>query len=133
MIYQKLYVSKNLGNDVKALETVREGFCKVWNFKTETIQYVDVADYKEMTEEIAKCYETANIEGLKPLAVSRTTLTTDEVAAYLGISRGLVYTLVREKRIPSIKIGRRILFKIDSINRWITQQEEAGLINHDAG
>lgn len=132
MEIHKHYFSKNHGSNVKALETVELGFCKVWNLETETIQYVDVADYLAADKGVD---EHANLDNdvRKPQLVSRTTLTTDEVAAYLGISRGLVYTLVREKRIPSIKIGRRILFKIDSINRWITQQEEAGLINHDAG
>ncbi|MDO7485484.1 helix-turn-helix domain-containing protein [Peribacillus frigoritolerans] len=59
--------------------------------------------------------------------MERTTLTTKEVADYLGISTGLVYTLVRERKIPSVKLGRRILFKIDSVDRWLAQQESAAL------
>ena len=59
--------------------------------------------------------------------MERTTLTTKEVADYLGISTGLVYTLVRERKIPSVKLGRRILFKIDSVDRWLAQQEAAAL------
>ncbi len=59
--------------------------------------------------------------------MERTTLTTKEVADYLGVSTGLVYTLVREKKIPSVKLGRRILFKIDSVDRWLAQQEAAAL------
>lgn len=37
------------------------------------------------------------------------TLTVDEVAALCGISRGLAYDQVRAGRIPSIRLGRRIL------------------------
>jgi excisionase family DNA binding protein len=36
-------------------------------------------------------------------------MTVDEVAAYLGISRGTAYDGVRRGEIPSLRIGRRIL------------------------
>ncbi len=39
----------------------------------------------------------------------RLTLSIDEVAAVLGISRGLVYGLVGRGELPSIRFGRRIL------------------------
>ena len=62
MINQKLYVSKTFGSDVKALETVSEGMCKVWNFKKEKVEYVDVDLYREMDEDVARCYESADLE-----------------------------------------------------------------------
>jgi excisionase family DNA binding protein len=37
------------------------------------------------------------------------TLTVEEAAAALGVSRGLAYEAVRLGQIPSIKIGRRLL------------------------
>jgi excisionase family DNA binding protein len=37
------------------------------------------------------------------------TVTVDEAAAILGISRGLAYQGVREGTLPSITIGRRII------------------------
>jgi excisionase family DNA binding protein len=39
----------------------------------------------------------------------RPTLTVEQAAKLLGISRGLAYQGVREGSIPSIRIGRRIL------------------------
>jgi len=36
-------------------------------------------------------------------------LTVSEAAKLLRISRGLAYELVRQKRIPFIRLGRRIL------------------------
>lgn len=45
----------------------------------------------------------------KTETTERATLTVDEVAARLGISRGLAYEGVRTGEIPSIKIGKRVL------------------------
>jgi excisionase family DNA binding protein len=56
--------------------------------------------------------------------LDRITFTTHEVAAYLGVSKDLIYQMVREKTIPCVRIGRRILFKRDSIDRWFASKEE---------
>ncbi|MFD1708914.1 helix-turn-helix domain-containing protein [Siminovitchia sediminis] len=55
--------------------------------------------------------------------IQRTTLTVKEVSAYLDISTDFVYKLVREKQIPHVKIGSRILFKKTSIERWLNEIE----------
>jgi excisionase family DNA binding protein len=39
------------------------------------------------------------------------TVTVEDAARILGISRGLAYTAVREGTIPSIRIGRRYVVK----------------------
>lgn len=57
------------------------------------------------------------------LKVGRTTLTAQEVANYLGLSVDMVYTMVREKEIPFCRIGRRILFKQESVDRWFAEKE----------
>lgn len=54
--------------------------------------------------------------------IKRSTLTVKEVAEYLGISSDMVYILCREKRIAHFRIGTRILFKKEAIDRWIEQQ-----------
>lgn len=59
--------------------------------------------------------------------IKRTTVTVEEVAQYIGISKDMVYVLVREKRIPHIRVGRRILFKRESIDDWFKELEEGGL------
>lgn len=56
--------------------------------------------------------------------VERKTLTVDEVAIYLGLSSDFIYKLVREKRIPNIKIGSRILFLAGSIDKWLSELEQ---------
>ncbi|MCA1011383.1 helix-turn-helix domain-containing protein [Halobacillus halophilus] len=55
--------------------------------------------------------------------MERTTLTVKELASYLGLSVDLVYRLVRENEISYVRIGRRILFKKDSVERWLDAQE----------
>lgn len=53
----------------------------------------------------------------------RQTITVKEVADYIGISKDLVYQLVREHKIPHLRIGRRILFRKESLNLWMSNQE----------
>ncbi|PEK99493.1 hypothetical protein CN601_23780 [Bacillus sp. AFS017336] len=53
----------------------------------------------------------------------RLTLCAQEVASYLGVSIDSIYKLVREKKIPYIKVGKRILFRVSSIDEWICKQE----------
>lgn len=59
--------------------------------------------------------------------MERQTLNVVEIAKYLGISKDLIYQLVRENRIPHLKVGRRILFRIISINRWLQDVEEGSI------
>jgi excisionase family DNA binding protein len=52
-------------------------------------------------------------------------LTVSEAAKLLRISRGLVYELVRQERIPFIRLGRRLLIPRRGLEEWIAR--EAGL------
>ena len=44
--------------------------------------------------------------------VSRPTLTVDETAELLGISRGLAFQAIHRGEIPAVRIGRRILVPV---------------------
>ena len=48
-----------------------------------------------------------------------------EAAKLLGIGRGLAYQLVQEKRLPSVKLGRRVLVPRQALEEWVAR--EAGL------
>jgi excisionase family DNA binding protein len=52
-------------------------------------------------------------------AGTRLTLTVEEVAATLGISRAFAYEAVRRGEIPSIRIGRRVLVPRAALERLI--------------
>lgn len=46
-------------------------------------------------------------------------LTADEVADWLRVPRSTVYQLTRSRRIPFLKVGRRVLFDHGSIAAWV--------------
>ncbi len=52
-------------------------------------------------------------------------VTVPEAARLLRISRGLAYELVRQERIPFIRLGRRLLIPRRGLEEWIAR--EAGL------
>lgn len=51
---------------------------------------------------------------------ARLTLTVEEAAATLGISRAFAYEAVRRGEIPSIRIGRRILVPYAALDRLLS-------------
>ncbi|CRK83429.1 helix-turn-helix domain-containing protein [Neobacillus massiliamazoniensis] len=56
--------------------------------------------------------------------MERNTLTVIETAAYLGVSKDSIYTLVRENSIPYVRVGKRILFRKETIDSWMQMQEK---------
>jgi excisionase family DNA binding protein len=44
-------------------------------------------------------------------------LSVDEARSRLGLSRGLMYEAVRSGRIPSFRVGRRILIPVSALLR----------------
>lgn len=50
------------------------------------------------------------------MASDRLTLTVEEAAARLGISRTLAYELVRQGKIPSLRLGRRRLVPVHALD-----------------
>ena len=57
----------------------------------------------------------AEITRLTPLADLPELLRVEEVAKYLGVSRGLAYELARQGTLPSIKLGRLLRIKRDGL------------------
>jgi excisionase family DNA binding protein len=43
-------------------------------------------------------------------------------AAYIGLSVHTVYTMVSQRRIPHVKVGRRVRFDLALLDTWINQQ-----------
>lgn len=52
-----------------------------------------------------------------------------EAAVLLNIGRGLCYQLVQEGRLPSIRLGRRVLISRQALETWV--QREVGGIGAD--
>lgn len=57
--------------------------------------------------------------------MQRTTLTVSETADHLGVSVDTIYTMVREKQIPHVRVRRRIFFRVEAIEEWMRNQEQA--------
>ena len=46
-----------------------------------------------------------------------------ETAIYLGISYWLLLEKCKAKEIPHIRVGKRVLFRKETIDRWMANQE----------
>ncbi len=54
-------------------------------------------------------------------------MTVKELSAYLHVHPGTIYRLLKQHKIPAFRIGtggRR--FSVQSIDRWLLEQEKAG-------
>ncbi len=56
--------------------------------------------------------------------MQRRTMTVKEVAVFLGVSVDVVYEQVRKGNIPYFRVGRRILFRIETLEIWMSDAEE---------
>lgn len=54
----------------------------------------------------------------------RLTLTVDEVAALLGISRGLAYELARCGKLPALRLGRRLLIPRSALKDLLSPRKD---------
>lgn len=59
--------------------------------------------------------------------IQRTTLTAKEAAEYLGISYCLITQLVRRKQIPCSRVGKRILFRKEVLDIYLSKKENDSL------
>lgn len=50
-------------------------------------------------------------------------LTTEELAEYLNVKVSYIYQLTHVKRIPFIKMGAKLRFRRDDIDKWLKSQE----------
>ena len=44
-----------------------------------------------------------------------------QAATYIGLSTYTVYTMVSQRRIPFVKVGRLVKFDLDLLDKWIKQ------------
>lgn len=58
------------------------------------------------------------------MAIEKKVLTVEELAKELGISKGLAYRQVRERKIYSIKCGDRYLIPVKSLEKLLSGNSE---------
>lgn len=61
-------------------------------------------------------------------AAQRLTLTVEEAAIRLGISRPTAYEAVKSGALPHIKLGRRILVPVQALERMLNQASGRGAV-----
>lgn len=50
-------------------------------------------------------------------------MTANEAAKYIGISYWLLLDMAKKNEIPVIRCGRRKLFRKETLDRWMSNQE----------
>jgi excisionase family DNA binding protein len=60
----------------------------------------------------------------QPLKDHLAIMTVHEVADYLRMSQSKVYRLVRERRIPAVRIGKSWRFRRDLLDNWLRESVE---------
>ena len=49
-------------------------------------------------------------------------ITAKELKTYINLSKATIYDLVRRRKIPFIPFGRKILFEIQSVDKWMLKR-----------
>jgi excisionase family DNA binding protein len=62
----------------------------------------------------------------KQIQDSPTIMTAHEVADYLRVSDAKVYRLVKQHRIPVVRIGKTWRFRKDLLDEWIKKESNMG-------
>lgn len=63
----------------------------------------------------------------------RLTITVAQAGRILGISRGLAYQMAREKRLPTIRFGKRLVVPMWAIERLLEEPQEANATERPSG
>lgn len=69
---------------------------------------------------------------VQPASPIRATLTAREAAAYLGFSYWKLLELVKVGEIPVIRAGNRLLFRRETLDQWLSQQETASMVEPES-
>ena len=64
-------------------------------------------------------YNGTSANGEVPPVLSEPLLTADDAAELLRVRRSTVYELARTRRLPHVRVGRRILFVRSDLAAWV--------------
>jgi excisionase family DNA binding protein len=64
-------------------------------------------------------HNSAFMDGPESPVLSEPLLTADDAAELLRVRRSTVYELARTRRLPHIRVGRRILFVRSDLAAWV--------------
>ena len=58
-------------------------------------------------------------------------MTVDEAAAYTGIGRNTIRSLIKNEKLPVLRVGRRIIIRIDVLDRFLATNQDINLLELD--
>ena len=58
-------------------------------------------------------------------------MTVDEAAAYTGIGRNTLRSLIKNEKLPVLREGRRIIIRIDVLDRFLIINQDIDLLDLD--
>ncbi|MCL6558881.1 MAG: helix-turn-helix domain-containing protein [Firmicutes bacterium] len=61
----------------------------------------------------------------------RATVDAKEAAEYIGVSYWLLLEMAKRGEVPCIRAGRRVLFRVASLDAWMRDQEEKSVRKHE--
>jgi excisionase family DNA binding protein len=64
------------------------------------------------------------------MSEKQTILTVNEAAEYTRLSKPTLYRLTSTKKIPFLKVGGKLLFKLDTLTAWLNSQSVEPEVNH---
>lgn len=54
---------------------------------------------------------------------NKMTVSVEEMASMLGISRSVAYQLIKERDFPSVRVGeRRVIIPVKSLEKWLEER-----------
>lgn len=56
-------------------------------------------------------------------------MTVDEAAAYTGIGRNTIRSLIKNEKLPVLRVGRRIIIRIDVLDRFLITNQDIDLLD----
>lgn len=74
---------------------------------------------KKLSKQVDKLLSQENIRSNPPRLLS-----VSEAARYIGISERNLRGLIAERKIPFVRIRRRIVFRLVDLDRWIAEHVE---------
>ena len=67
--------------------------------------------------------------GVRPMMKTKMAMTVEEASEYTGIGRNTIRQLVRWKKLPVLRIGRKIIIRTDALDRFVSLNEGKNLRN----
>ncbi|WP_258394741.1 helix-turn-helix domain-containing protein [Paenibacillus sp. MDMC362] len=98
-----------------------------------TVDFIE--DIKQKIVEELQPVINGMVEEMYQNRIKRATLTAEQAAEYIGVSKPLLYTMVNEGQISCIQAGSlnsqkpHYKFRLSTLDKWMDESEKMSLVN----